>query len=383
MFLFKLLLLAHLASAAGAGSPQPEIDAAFGLILSTQAGQAICTHILGADPAALEAHLGVSAQAARVLAADCRPVAVPDWLYATDPSDIRKLTVRNGLGRKYQIVKTTTVYPIESWTDNFTNTTVILTQEIPVATSRLVQVLAHEMAVYFDSKANPAQADAQKLPQLRNLGLKPGSGMDPLIALSDPLTAHTLTFVRALQIERLILYELVNRGAIPPVLDGQDPYLAYLLSPRCTKVCLEHLIVNMREDYLPLSLPLVAFAPSFRAKALAELPRLKLHWTSAQWAAAQSSLFQLPVEFLKDQTRGNSIANLQHLFLPKRDQASYDSVSAFLSYDLWPLEYQTLDNAVLGSGQPLLEFMKRPLLSGYNIMLSSGPRVRVRTGNIE
>ena len=381
MFLLKILLLTQLVSAEG--NPQQEIDVAFGLILSTQPGQAICTHILGADPAALEAYLGVSPEAANRLASTCLPIPIPTWLYPTNPSDIHKLTVKNDLVRKYQIVKTKNIYPIESWTDNFTNTTVILTQELPVAPGRLVQVLAHEMAVYFDSKANPAQPDAQKLPQMANLGLISDGPIDPLLALSDPLTAHTLTFVRALKIERLILAELVERGALAPAEDESDPYLAFLLSERCTKTCLQHLIVNMRQDYLPLSLPLLAYAPAFRGRALDELPRLNLNWSSDQWARAQTALFQLPVEYLKNQTRGDSMANLQRLFLPKADQGAFNTVRLFLDYDLWPLEWISLDSAHLSSGQALLEFMKEPLLSGYNIMLSCGPRVRVRTGNIE
>jgi hypothetical protein len=138
----------------------------------------------------------------------------------------------------------------------------------------------------------------------------------------------------------------------------------------------------MRADYLPLGLPLLAYAPAFRSRVLAELPRLRLRWSSEQWGRAQTVLFQLPVEFLKGQ-HGDSMANLQQLFRPGPINDSADVVNSFLSQDLWPLEWRALDDTVLNSGQPLLEFMKQPLLSGYNIMLSSGPRVRVRTGNIE
>lgn len=385
MFIFKLLLMAQMAFAGG--TSQQDIDRAFELILTTSAGQAICTHILGASPEALEMHLGLSKSAASRLAKTCGPTPVPDWLYPTKPSDIRKLTIRNQMGRTYQVVKTLQVYPIESWTDNFTNTTIILTESLPISRTRLVQVLAHEMAVYFDSKANPQLPDAQKLPQLASLDIVSKTKLDPLLTLSDPLIAHTLTFARALKIERSILEELVQKRLIEAPSDFNDHYLNYLLSDRCTKVCLEHLIVNMREAYIPLSLALLAFAPSYRAHMLDELPKLKLPWTTDQWRRTQMALYQLPVEFLKNQTRGDSMANVRQLFLnlPGSDSNSGSGadVIGFLNYDLWPLEWKSLDQAKLSSGTDLLDFMKVPLLSGYNIMLSSGPRVRVRTGNIE
>ena len=52
----------------------------------------------------------------------------------------------------------------------------------------LVQALAHELAVYLDSKANPAASDAAAIPELRDLQVFAAGGpaMDPMVAISDP-----------------------------------------------------------------------------------------------------------------------------------------------------------------------------------------------------
>ncbi|NJL25694.1 MAG: hypothetical protein HC902_11315, partial [Calothrix sp. SM1_5_4] len=232
---------------------QSGIDDAFAAILNTQLGKAICTQILGADAGEIEMHLGVSRSAAKVLAAGCPFGATKhEWIYPTENGDIRKLKLRPGRPRHYRVVLTDRDYPIESWTEPFTNTTVILTKDPSITRARLIQVLAHEMAVYFDSKANPAHPDALRLPSLHELSLALQSrpGLDPLVALSNPLTAHTLTYARALQVEHAIVSELVGRGKIEEPADYGNPYVQHLLGPRCLEECLSRLIVNMRQSYL-------------------------------------------------------------------------------------------------------------------------------------
>jgi hypothetical protein len=367
---------------------QADIDNAFALILRTSVGQTVCTRILGADAEALVFHLGISPARAAELAAECRPGTVPDWLYPTTPADIRKLTLSPAHARQYRFVSTDRNDPIESWTDPFSNTTVILNRQGRPSASRLVEVLAHEMAVYFDSKANPAQPDAGKIPQLAGLRLRPKTWFNPLLALANPLTAHTLTFVRALIIERRIVTELVERGLLAPPDDFSNPYLRYLVSDACSEACLEQLVVNMRRIYLPLALPLLAFQPQYRAMALNELPRMQAVFSPAQWARAQAALVQSPVEFLKTQFSGDSLADLQSLYAEESTRPNeFAGAARFLQEDLWPLEqpalFETRVEGDDGTGETLLEFMKRPLLSGYNILLSSGPRVRIRPGTVE
>jgi hypothetical protein len=198
------------------------------------------------------------------------------------------------------------------------------------------------------------------------------------VAASDPLIAHTLTFVRALQVEAVIVKEL----NLPP--DPDADLLNPIISDDCREACMEKLIVGMRKVYLPIGLPLLAFAPQFRSQVLAELSRLQPNWTQNQWARAQQALNFLPVGFLRRQFTGNPVSDLQRVFLA--DEGSrplFERATGFLADDLWPLEWPALTRSILPSGQTLLEFLKTPLLTGYNISLSSGPRVRIRTGNGE
>lgn len=388
-----LTLIMHSAQAQSV-SLQTDIDDAYTLILSTPLGRSICKNILGADPAAIAFNLGVSKEKSRDLANRCGRATASPMIYPTSPSDIRKLTLKNFdprtygySGRSYKFVKSDRDFPIESWTDPFTNTTFILSPELPVDQSKLVEIIAHEMAVYFDSKANPSHPDALSIPELRELNdVNRLNTMNPLIAAADPLIGHTLTYVRALQVEVQILDPLIKSGKIKAPADYSDKYLTYLRSKRCTENCLESLILRMRGTYLPIALPLIAFSPYFRSSMLSELQRIGIQpgWARGEWTVAQQVLNQTPVEYLKTQFSGDPLNDIKRVFDAQASSpADVQQVSTFLNDQLWPLERQALVSALTPSGQPLLEYLKTPLLSGYNVALSSGPRVRIRTGNIE
>lgn len=363
---------------------QQDVDHAFDLILSTKIGKAICRDILGADPQALELHLGISRDRAIKLAGGCRDFEASEWIYPTSPADIRKLSIKADKPRRYKLVHTDETFPIESWTDSITNVTTIVTPTKPVAFSRMVQILAHETAVYFDSKSHPLHPGAQEIPHLRSLNLKAPGQMDPLLAASNPLQAHTLTYIRALQVEFAIVRELVEKKLIPPPADLNNSYLEYLASDRCASACIGELLNNTRGIYMPFSLPLIAFSPHYRAVALLELPSVKTGWTETEWSDAQTVLSTLPVKFMRDQFTGDVVDDLARFFFRDHDRLeTYEQANHFLRDSLWPLERRVLLQSRLPNGTPLLEFLKQPLLSGYNISLSSGPRVRVRTGNIE
>ncbi len=99
---------------------------------------------------------------------------------------------------------------------------------------------------------------------------------------------------------------------------------------------------------------------------------------------SQQVLLTLPIQFMKNQFTGDVVADLSRFFFRDQGQLSdYEKVDQFLKMDLWPLEIKAITESRFANGLPLLEFLKRPLLSGYNIALASGPRVRVRPGLIE
>ncbi len=385
LIVFVTLILPGLSVAAEV-TLKDRIDLAFTEILHTRMGKAICANILGAQPEAIAFHLGVSAQRAKEIASDCMGSQGSPWIVETSYLDIQKLTLVPYKGRRYFVDTAPTSVPIESWTDPFTNATILFSKEGGLAYPRLVQLLAHEMAVYFDSKANPAHRDAQNLLAMRNLKLSPALGMDPLIALTDPLVAHTLTFVRALQVEFAIVDELVANGRIDAPKDNGDAYLRYLISPQCQQECLMDLVARMHETYLPIGLPLLAYAPHFRSLLAGEILHLGPNWSTPQWALYQRSVNQYPADYLSlENSAGRGpLAGVRRMFDSGQQAApDFQAVTDFERDDLWVLEKPVLIGTKTESGETLLEFMKRPLLSGYNIMLSSGPRVRVRTGNVE
>jgi len=388
VFVFQMLISIFLGSAsAGLAAEVPaqhEVDRAFDLILRTQIGKAICRDILGADPQALELHLGISRERSITIASDCRPNEASEWIYPTSPADIRKLSIKANKPRRYKLAHSDQQFPIESWTDSISNVTTVLTHMKPIAFSRMVQILAHETAVYLDSKSHPLHAGGQDLPHLRDLNLRQTGMMDPLVALSNPLQAHTLTYLRALQVEFAILNELVSKNLITAPADLSDPYLIYLVSDRCREACIAELITNTRALYMQFSLPLLAFSPHYRALVLQELPRVNTVWSALQWTTSQQALAVLPVQFMKNQFTGDVVADLVRFFFKDESQLrAFEAAGAFLRDDLWPVEWAAISTSRFATGLTLLEFMKRPLLSGYNISLASGPRVRVRTGNIE
>lgn len=360
---------------------QRDIDRAFELILSTSVGRAICRDILGADAQAMEMHLGVSKAEAEKIARECLDSEPSDWIYPTSPSDIRKLNLKSPVPRTYKLVHTDQSFPIESWTDPYSNVTTILITGSAVSFPRLVQLLSHETAVYFDSKSHPLYRSASDVPHLRDLNIITSGPMNPLLALSNPIQAHTMTYLRALQVEFAILNELVGQGLISAPKDLSDPYLLDLVSERCQQDCIANLVEKMRDIYLPVSLPLLAFSSHYRALIEREIPKLM---PANDKFRAGYAMNTLPEQFMKRQFTGDVVGDLTKVFFADVAQkARFQVTRDFLKDTLWNLEKPSLFSAHFSSGLTLLEFMKRPLLSGYNIALASGPRVRIRTGGFE
>ncbi len=381
-----LILSLGLSSVAWAGTtesvPQKIIDQSYELIFHSTLAKSICRHILGGDHEAISLHLGVSEVTAKRIAGRCLRTVRHPWIHPTAPNDIRKLTLNNHKARKYKILRVSQPFPIESWTEPFTNTTVLVTTEEELSQARWVQILAHELAVYFDSKVNPHHPDADNIPELRDIKPIIFTEYDPLVAATNPLPGHALTFLRALQVEYAILTELAHAGRLrlPP-----DLYVSVdldLITDRCSFRCIENLVTQVRNTLSPLGLPLLAFAPHFRSLAINYLARRKFFWNREELALSHLALSQLPIEYLRSEFRGNLVDDMRRLFHSELNDPRFESVRKFLDR-LWHFEKQALFSAQYPAGRPLLEFLKVPLLSGYNIGLSSGPRVRVRPGVTE
>jgi hypothetical protein len=390
VLLLQILVSAQLAFGSNTEAAlQKRVDEAFFKIFQSQIGQTICRDILGADAGAISTHLGVSPDEAKKLALQCaqgdfEPGAM---VYPTSPADIQKIAHLQKSQRTYTILPAVEGFEIESWTDPRTNTTTILQSEEGMDDARLLQILVHEMAVYFDSKINPAHANAQSIPHLRSLSLKGPGRMNPLVAVTNPLVGHTLTYLRALQLEFAIIDELLQAGIMKEAPEGyHDAYLRYLASDSCAHQCIELLILELQQKvFLPISLPLLAHASHYRALRLDEFKRMTPQWTSAQWISANESLDRLPVLFF-NATKGISVVDSMKMVasVPESQRADFVTVESFMKDTLLKIEWPVVSQSRFdSSGITLLEFMKRPLLSGYNIVITSGPRVRVRSGLIE
>lgn len=383
MILLHLALSVQLAFASTEPELQPRIDQAFELIFQSQLGQSVCRDILGADAAAIEMHLGVSRKQAEKLAGTCSNAQPSLWVAATDPADIRKLATSERAPRTYRMAPQVQEGLIESWTDPNTNVTVIYGEAATFSTARWVQVLAHEMAVYFDAKATPARPDAQQLPHFRTLSLQSPSSVNPFVAAGNPVIAHSLTYLRALQVEVAILNELIQKNLVEKPADFDRADLQYLASPQCAHACIESFILRMRTRLLPIALPLLARASDYRAATLRELLRLQPDWTPSQWLRARNTLEAYPVRFLNRRDPKGIGFNIQDDFLPVEEESlQFATATNFLRNDLWPLEWPAISQSRFAK-ETFLEFTKQPLLSGYNVLMSSGPRVRLVIGLIE
>lgn len=396
MIWIQLLLVSHLVSAEVAPDQNARIEKQTELIMSTKVGKAICRYILGADAPAIKYHIGVSMPAALRIAANCKDAETIPWIYpsAANIDEVRKLTSRTSKSRKYEFLTAKNDFPVESWTDPFSNTTVLVTdQNGAISDERLTQLLAHELAVYFDAKATPAHPDAQQIPLLKkeNLNVKSNATLNPLIAVTNPLNAHTLTYLRALQVELKIVRELVQRekdlkgSGIAAPDDMQETYVQFLDSDKCTFKCILGVVVDMRQSYYDHALPLIAFSPHYRDLMTVEIrDNLQNNLDADQKSRARDTFNVFPWQFLGQGSRENPIRDISSIFVEDHStDPHFKTVSDFMRYDLWRFELPALSQTTVYGDVPLLEFMKVPLLSGYNILMSSGPRVRIRTGNVE
>ena len=125
-----------------------------------------------------------------------------------------------------------------------------------------------------------------------------------------------MTFVRALQVEYSIVDELIEAHMIVPPKDHDNPALKHLISEDCQEECLEKAVSTIRaQAYLPIGLPLLAFAPAFPAHMVnRDLPSLSTDWSAAQKARAVAALRDLPDKFMQNQFSGNPLLDLQRVF---------------------------------------------------------------------
>jgi len=146
------------------------------------------------------------------------------------------------------------------------------------------------------------------------------------------------------------------------------------LQGRCQAECLLKLVSDLADVSIDMSLPLLALSPDYlklkleqvRPKAVSVNERLLF----------EETLRYAPEEYLRSAFRNFSLFDL---VLGKSPSSSTKRREPFVT-KVFKESFMKDDIEALksGSGLRLIEFMTKPLMSGYNIRYSAAPRPRFR-----
>ena len=90
-------------------------------------------------------------------------------------------------------------FPFDSWTDPYSNNTVLLLRHQPGITDLnygfVTQLVAHEMAIYFDSRSWPGSLDWNRMPSNGTMDMHYGTNLRSIhTSLANPLIANVFAF---------------------------------------------------------------------------------------------------------------------------------------------------------------------------------------------
>lgn len=386
-------------------SNRPEIQTLIDSItidlMKTDLGQQICAGILNQNPQLIEMHLSVSSRAANVIAASClwRASKVTSMVYPSPEQVLNKLSVRPAAGqtRLYMVVVTDAPhFAFDSWTDPYTNNTVLLVRRSSAGTSDLnyaflTQLVAHEMAIYFDSRFWPGTPEWKQVAPNLALDQQYAGNMQALeTALANPLISNVFAFMRAFQVEKAMIDDLSAKGEIllPANYDYSSRQFPFL-QDNCRRSCLAKYVEGEANNLLPLALPLVAFAPHYRTQRLSSLISAGEGPPTDAKLNAIRVLAQYAPQYIHDSIKGDFLSHLikipnDPVVAKQREEAKEVFKTYLLQGDLKSLSrlaanppHRTAEAARFD----IYHFLSRPLLSGFNVRISGGPRPRIRGGN--
>ncbi len=251
-------------------------------IFKTKMGKKISRDILGCNVDAIQSHLGVDEATAIKISKFCLARGSKDKLQQKQtyvrPSPLKAINKtidksRNGasLKRTYSLLLTDEKeWLIDSWTNSSLNRTSIV---LPVSSgneeieeSRFVEILAHETAVYFDSKFWTGSTGFKSTPWIDEFYNQFNVSSQRInLALDNPLIAHSLAFLRAFKIEQMITAELERRGEIHFVgkdVERRRNKINSFLD--CKAQCLHNFIKEQTSKNQAMLLPLMSHASSYR-----------------------------------------------------------------------------------------------------------------------
>lgn len=377
---------------------QNQIDSAYETLVLSTYGHAICAKILNADVDHIESHLGVTRLTAVSIAYSCSDPEIDmqptPYVYVDKDytGEITKLSTAPTAERRLYtlVISSKGDWPFDSWTDTLrNNTTLVLSdkdsRKKTAVDTFLLQLLAHETAIYFDSQSGVGTQEWLNLPPNRGLSFDDPQSRKIIRALANPLISQVLAFIRAFKVEAQIIKDLVDQGYID--LDFEQEYSPQkfpFLAKDCREECLFSFIKTQAQSLLAHSAELSVFAPMYKfylnpsttSSYLSGKP-MSHSLTEAREQIIKATEYFM-IRFKKNQGRLNFISPSTN---PNDINVAHE-IEQLMADLLLPMDLKVLKQAKAPKDGPsFLELITTPVLSGQNVGAASGPRPRIRTGN--
>ena len=365
---------------------QDLVDEAVSLIAETRLGQEINQYILGCEASAIESHLSVSHSRALHIADLCKTAAsetAPSGFVTSSSSSSKEIhTLSHSptpLKRRYSVVITDDDnWPYSSWTNASNNRTYLFlksnAQGISAPWSLAVQMIAHEMAVYFDSKS-----------------LKQQGPLSPtFMALNNPVIHHNLTFMRAFAVEKDIIEQLVADSKL--TLDKDEfysaPFFSFLQPQIYSSQCAWENFKSHSHTFLPNILALITNSEGYhniksRIADLIHNDRLAQEMFSSHFERL-NPLKRLLRFFSNSRKKSHHLKEILDVFNPHLKDITQSehrqlktALTAIVNKDLQAIHPYFLDQT------PSIQHLARPQLSGTHVRKTSGPRPIIVTHKTE
>lgn len=360
----------------------------------TGLGKSLLQHVLACDSSSISKHFGISSQTANMLAGECfRDSLINKNLstYVLESQDDKletKISLIPGTSKRQYIlvVSESTDWNIDSWTDPFSNKTVFIVEkgQADKADSKtfFYQMMAHEIAVYFDTKAWVGSAEWDDIPTFKNSLNDVSVDKNKLaLALNNPLISQMLRSLRAFRIEKVFIEELVSKNLLPRTALSyyQHPGNSYL-EEDCHATCVLNFLNSFSALLLPQSLPLLAFSPQYRNQKALEIIGGRSLGSSNKTVQV---LENYPDQYLTQIFKNDPFFNMMNPDLKPGQEYLFRETSETFKTILLPQDLSTISQLMKTNhilDEDFLSFLASPQLGGQNVRLSGGPRPRIRGG---
>lgn len=382
---------------------QSLIDEAYRSLLLTSFGGRIVRELLNCSPELLLKHLGLSQDEAYGLSRTicsgndqysgwAKNTSHP-WLFTLPNNDPDKVvSLRQKKRRSYKILflPERDALPMDSWTDFKTQTTTIYVEDrisLKDLQKKLLLVLAHETAIYFDQKAQLSAATWSGHPNFNTFSVTDFNTTTQndlnafLTAANNPLIAQVLSYVRAFKVEEYWMRQVSSSKLQQMTIDIPDEYNHWrypFLNPKCTKTCLEHFLLTASSSISKFSLPLLSSSRYWSMKVL----ELSAVASTDETRRIQRTLINYRKAYV---TQINGYPNfLLEAVQPEILRLSQETEQVFEQL-LIPQDLETLLEISLSTPprktSPAIEFLTVPSLGNFGVEMAAGPRPRIRTGS--